>query len=327
MAKWDFGKKPNRKSEATFTSKIINHTTYQLTPLLKKSLSGTGVAIVTPFTSQHQIDFNALANIIEFLIQGGVQYIVSLGTTGETPVLDASEKKDILQFTYQQVAGRIPVVAGIGGNNTRSVIEDLASYPLDQATAILSVSPSYNKPSQEGIYQHYKTIAESSPLPVILYNVPGRTGKNMTAATTLRLAELPNIAGIKEASGLMDQCALILKERPADFLVVSGEDALTLSQIAAGMDGVISVAANAFPAIFSQMVQHCLHNEFAQAQQLNNRLLHAYDLLFVENNPAGVKAFMYLQGLLQNQLRLPIVPLSQPVFEQVEACWNKINAA
>lgn len=299
----------------------------KLAPLLKKSLSGTGVAIVTPFNSQHQIDFNALANIIEFLIQGGVQYIVSLGTTGETPVLDASEKKDILQFTYQQVAGRIPVVAGIGGNNTRAVIEDLSTYPLEQATAILSVSPSYNKPSQEGIYQHYKAIAEASPLPVILYNVPGRTARNMLASTTLRLAELPNIAGIKEASGLMEQCALILKEKPADFLVVSGEDALTLSQIAAGMDGVISVAANAFPAIFSQMVQACLHNEFAQAQQLNNRLLHAYDLLFVENNPAGVKAFMYLQGLLENQLRLPLLALSKPVFDQVTACWKEINAA
>ena len=299
----------------------------KLAPLLKKTLSGTGVAIVTPFNSQHQIDFKALANIIEFLIQGGVQYIVSLGTTGETPVLDAAEKKDILQFTYQQVAGRIPVVAGIGGNNTRAVIEDLSSYPLEQATAILSVSPSYNKPSQEGIYQHYKAIAEASPLPIILYNVPGRTARNMLASTTLRLAELPNIAGIKEASGLMEQCALILKEKPADFLVVSGEDALTLSQIAAGMDGVISVAANAFPAIFSQMVQHCLHNEFAHAQQLNNRLLHAYDLLFVENNPAGVKAFMYLQGLLENQLRLPLLPLSKPVFDQVTACWKEMNAA
>ena len=326
MAKWDFGKKPNLNSYVAFTSKIINHTTYQLTPLLKKSLSGTGVAIVTPFNSQHQIDFTALSNIIEFLIQGGVQYIVSLGTTGETPVLDAAEKKDLLQITYQQVAGRVPVVAGIGGNNTRSVIEDFSTYPLDQATAILSVSPSYNKPSQEGIYQHYKAIAESSPLPVILYNVPARTGRNMTAATTLRLAELPNIAGIKEASGLMEQCALILKEKPADFLIVSGEDALTLSQIAAGMDGVISVAANAFPAIFSQMVQHCLHNEFAQAQQLNNRLLHAYDLLFVENNPAGVKAFMYLQGLLENQLRLPLVPLSEPVFTQVATCWKQMSA-
>ena len=299
---------------------------FKLAPLLKKSLSGTGVAIVTPFNSQHQIDFKALANIIEFLIQGGVQYIVSLGTTGETPVLDAAEKKDILQFTYQQVAGRIPVVAGIGGNNTRAVIEDLSSYPLEQATAILSVSPSYNKPSQEGIYQHYKAIAEASPLPIILYNVPGRTARNMLASTTLRLAELPNIAGIKEASGLMEQCALILKEKPADFLVVSGEDALTLSQIAAGMDGVISVAANAFPAIFSQMVQACLHNEFTLAQQLNNRLLHAYDLLFVENNPAGVKAFMYLQGLLENQLRLPLLPLSENVFEQVSACWKEMNA-
>ena len=288
-------------------------------------MSGTGVAIVTPFSEKHDIDFPALGKIIDFLIEGGVNYIVTLGTTGETPVLDAAEKKDILQFTYQQVAGRVPVVVGIGGNDTRSVVRDVAAYPLAGATAVLSVSPSYNKPSQEGIYQHYCAVADASPLPVILYNVPGRTARNMLASTTLRLAAHPNIAGIKEASGIMDQCALIIKEKPADFLVVSGEDALTMAQIAAGMDGVISVAANAFPKLFSQMVAYSLQQNFTEARAINDRLLKVYDLLFAENNPAGVKAFMYLQGLLQNELRLPLVPLSKPVWNEVEACWRNLQ--
>jgi 4-hydroxy-tetrahydrodipicolinate synthase len=288
-------------------------------------LRGTGVAIVTPFDEKEQIDFPALGNIINFLIKGGVEYIVSLGTTGETPVLDKSEKKDILQFTYETVAGRIPVVAGIGGNYTKAVIQELEQLPLDKAAAILSVSPAYNKPSQEGIYLHYRSMAESSPLPILLYNVPGRTGRNMTADTTLRLATLSNIVGIKEASGMMDQCAVILQEKPENFLVISGDDALSLPLLAAGMDGVISVAANAYPAAFSSMVRYCLEGNFYQARIINNRLLPVYDLLFAENNPAGVKAFLHLQGLLKNQLRLPLVPLSQPIFDNVQKCWEALQ--
>lgn len=290
-----------------------------------QQLRGTGVAIVTPFDEKEQIDFPALGKIINFLISGGVEYIVSLGTTGETPVLDKSEKKDILQFTYETVEGRIPVVAGIGGNYTKAVMQELEQLPLDKAAAILSVSPAYNKPSQEGIYLHYRSIAESSPLPLLLYNVPGRTGRNMTANTTLRLAELPNIAGIKEASGEMEQCALILKEKPENFLVISGDDALSLPLIAAGMDGVISVAANAYPAEFSTMVRHCLAGNFNEARTINNRLLPVYNLLFTENNPAGVKAFLHLEGLLKNQLRLPLVPLSQPVHDHVRNCWESLK--
>lgn len=288
-------------------------------------LRGTGVAIVTPFDEKEQIDFPALGNIINFLIKGGVEYIVSLGTTGETPVLDKSEKKDILQFTYETVAGRIPVVAGIGGNYTKAVIQELEQLPLDKAAAILSVSPAYNKPSQEGIYLHYRSVAESSPQPILLYNVPGRTGRNMTADTTLRLATLSNIVGIKEASGMMDQCAVILQEKPENFLVISGDDALSLPLLAAGMDGVISVAANAYPAAFSSMVRYCLAGNFDQARIINNRLLPVYDLLFAENNPAGVKAFLHLQGLLKNQLRLPLVPLSQPIFDNVQKCWEALQ--
>lgn len=288
-------------------------------------LRGTGVAIVTPFDEKEQIDFPALGNIINFLIKGGVEYIVSLGTTGETPVLDKSEKKDILQFTYEAVAGRIPVVAGIGGNYTKAVIQELEQLPLDKAAAILSVSPAYNKPSQEGIYLHYRSMAESSPLPILLYNVPGRTGRNMTADTTLRLAALSNVVGIKEASGMMDQCAVILQEKPENFLVISGDDALSLPLLAAGMDGVISVAANAYPAAFSSMVRYCLEGNFDQARIINNRLLSVYDLLFAENNPAGVKAFLHLEGLLKNQLRLPLVPLSQPIFDNVQKCWEALQ--
>lgn len=288
-------------------------------------LRGTGVAIVTPFDEKEQIDFPALGNIINFLIKGGVEYIVSLGTTGETPVLDKSEKKDILQFTYETVAGRIPVVAGIGGNYTKAVIQELEQLPLDKAAAILSVSPAYNKPSQEGIYLHYRSMAESSPLPILLYNVPGRTGRNMTADTTLRLAALSNVVGIKEASGMMDQCAVILQEKPENFLVISGDDALSLPLLAAGMDGVISVAANAYPAAFSSMVRYCLAGNFDEARIINNRLLPVYDLLFAENNPAGVKAFLHLQGLLKNQLRLPLVPLSQPIFHNVQKCWEALQ--
>lgn len=280
---------------------------------------------MTPFDEKEHIDFPALGNIIDFLIEGGVEYIVSLGTTGETPVLDKSEKKDILQYTYEKVAGRIPVVAGIGGNYTKAVVQEMEQLPLDKAASILSVSPAYNKPSQEGIYLHYRSVAESSPLPILLYNVPGRTGRNMTADTTLRLAALPNIVGIKEASGLMDQCAVILQEKPEHFLVISGDDALSLPLLAAGMDGVISVAANAFPTAFSTMVRHCLAGNFDEARIINNRLLQVYDLLFLENNPAGVKAFLHLQGLLKNQLRLPLVPLSQSVYENVRACWESLK--
>lgn len=293
--------------------------------MLYHLLRGTGVAIVTPFDEKEHIDFPALGNIIDFLIEGGVEYIVSLGTTGETPVLDKAEKKDILQYTYEKIEGRIPVVAGIGGNYTKAIVQEMEQLPLDKAAAILSVSPAYNKPSQEGIYLHYRSIAESSPLPILLYNVPGRTGRNMTADTTLRLAALPNIIGIKEASGLMDQCAVILQEKPEHFLVISGDDALSLPLLAAGMDGVISVAANAFPTAFSTMVRHCLAGNFDEARIINNRLLQVYDLLFVENNPAGVKAFLHLQGLLKNQLRLPLVPLSQSVYENVRDCWETLK--
>ena len=290
---------------------------------LRTQLQGTGVAIVTPFKSSMEVDFDALGKMINFNIENGVEYIVSLGTTGEAPTLDEEEKFDIINYTYEKVHGKVPVVIGIGGNNTREVMENLQSYPLDKATAVLSTSPYYNKPSQEGIFQHYKNIADASPKPVILYNVPGRTCSNITAETTLRLAEVPNIAGIKEASGNMVQCMHILRDRPDSFLVVSGDDHVTLPLIACGMDGVISVAANCFPKDFSAMVRFCLKGDFASARPLHYKCLEGNDLLFAENNPAGVKAFLYELGLIENILRLPVVPLSSSIHQKVKDFLQK----
>ena len=291
---------------------------------LRQKLQGTGVALVTPFTAELKVDFISLGKVIDAMILGGVEYLITLGTTGETPTLDKLEKLDIVNYTFEKVAGRVPVIVGIGGNNTAELINDLLHYPLEKAIAVLSASPNYNKPSQEGIFQHYKALAAASPKPIILYNVPGRTGRNMTAETTLRLAnEVPNIAGMKEAGGDMLQCMKILKDMPKDFLMVSGDDALALPQLACGMHGVISVAANAFPAEFSQMVRLCLQNKFPEAKEINDQLLEAYDLMFCENNPAGVKAFMAEQGLISNNVRLPVVPLSVGLFTKVKAYLNK----
>lgn len=287
---------------------------------LRNTLSGTGVAIITPFKSNGDVDFAALEKCIDHVIQNGVNYIVTLGTTGEAPTIDKAEKKDIIQFTYEKVNNRVPVVVGVGGNNTKALIEDLQSFPLEKATAVLSAAPYYSKPSQEGLFQHYKALAEASPKPIILYNVPGRTGRNMSAATTLRLAhDVANIAGIKEASGDLAQCMEIVKGKPTDFLVVSGDDNLVPAQIAIGMDGVISVAANCFTQSFCKMVQHCLKGEMDAANTIHNKLLEGYDLLFAENNPAGVKAFMAELGLIENHLRLPLVPLSKAWHEKVKA--------
>ena len=286
---------------------------------LKDTLRGTGVALVTPFSQKGAIDFNAFEALLEFVIRGGVEYLIPLGTTGETPTLEKSEKLDIINFVYEKVNNRVPVVVGVGGNNTKEVIKDLEDLPLDKATAILSTCPFYNKPSQEGIFQHYSAIAKNSPKPVILYNVPGRTGCNITAKTTLRLAhEVVNVGGIKEASGYMIQSMHILKERPKEFLVCSGDDHVTLPLIAAGMDGVISVAANCFPKDFSEMVRLCLANDYNGARGLHYKLLEGIDLLFAENNPAGVKAFLTEMGIIENYFRLPVVPLSSELHAQVK---------
>jgi len=287
---------------------------------VRDQLTGTGVALVTPFNEDGSVDFGSLQKLIDFVIDGGVNYVVTLGTTGETPTLSKEEKKDIINQTFHFVAGRVPVVVGIGGNNTSEIVKDIETLPIEKATAILSASPYYNKPSQEGLYQHYKALAASTNKPIILYNVPARTGSNIAASTTIRLAnEIENINGIKEASGNMMQCMQILRDKPQEFLVVSGDDALALGQIACGMRGVISVAANCFPKEFSEMVSHALEDNFDAARKINQALLQGYDILFAENNPAGVKAFLSELGVIKNNLRLPLVPLSEGVYKQVRA--------
>ena len=279
--------------------------------------------MVTPFQSDLSVDYTALEKIIDFVINGGVEYLVTMGTTGETPTLSKAEKKAIVQFTYGKVAGRIPVIVGVGGNNTNELVEELSTLPLDKATAVLSASPYYSKPSQEGLFQHYKTLAGASPRPLVLYNVPGRTGRNLTAATTIRLArEVKNIAGIKEASGDMAQCMEILRDRPEHFMVVSGDDALAFPQIAVGMEGVISVAANSWPRAFSDMVRLALKGDLKGAKTLNDRLIAGYELLFAENNPAGVKAAMSELRLIGNYVRLPLVPLSEGLQTKMREYTN-----
>jgi 4-hydroxy-tetrahydrodipicolinate synthase len=288
-------------------------------------LSGTGVALVTPFNSSMAIDEPALARVIEHVIAGGVDYIVTLGTTGETPTLSREEKIRVSRFTIDTVNNRVPVVVGAGGSDTREVIREIEKLPTDHAVAVLSASPYYSRPSQEGLYQHYKALASASPKPVLIYNVPSRTGRNVNVSTVLRLAELSNIGGIKEAGGDMAQCALILRDRPADFLVVSGDDALAFPQIAIGMHGVISVVANSFPQAFSSMTRAALSGDLKKAKKINDELIEGYELLFAENNPAGVKAALAELGLIENELRLPLVPLSKAYHDLLKKYLSSLK--
>jgi 4-hydroxy-tetrahydrodipicolinate synthase len=291
-----------------------------------EQLRGSGVALVTPFKADESIDWNALEKLIDHVITGGIDYVVSLGTTGETPTLSAEEKLDLIKFTFEKVNKRVPVVVGVGDYNTRDVVKRLETCPLDEAAAVLSVAPYYSKPSQEGIFQHYKAIAKASPKPVILYNVPGRTGRNMTAATTLRLArEVENIAAMKEASGDMVQCMQIIKDKPEGFLVISGDDALAMPQLACGMDGVISVAANYFAADFSAMVRAALANDLPLARTLHYKMQEAFDLMFAENNPAGIKAFLQHGGLMEQAFRLPVVPVSSELNGKIKSFLDKFK--
>lgn len=281
---------------------------------------GTGVAIITPFKSDGAVDHTALKNVIDHIINCGAEYIVSLGTTGETATLSSDEKKAVWETTISHVDGRVSLVAGLGGNNTLELVKEVQKFDSTGFDAILSVCPYYNKPTQEGIYQHYKAVAEDSVLPIILYNVPGRTGVNMTADTTLRLAhDFKNIIAMKEASGNFDQFNKIIKDKPADFLFLSGDDPITLPLIAMGAAGVISVIANALPGIFSTMVRMCLDGKFIEAQPLHHSLTEITSLCFVEGNPGGVKSAMKQLGLCSDTMRLPLVNVSQNTEDQIRA--------
>lgn len=277
---------------------------------MKTTLRGTGTALVTPFGPDGRIDFEALARVIDYIIESrGTDYLLALGSTAETPTLYLHERAVVAMFVRERIAGRVPLVVGVGGNSTSEVLDQLREFDLRGAAAILSVVPYYNKPSQEGIYQHFKTVADASPLPVILYNIPGRTGTNMTAETTLRLAhDFPDkIIGIKEASGNIEQMQAILDKRPKGFLVISGDDAMAIDLAERGGDGVISVATNAFPAKMKQAMDLALRGDFEAAKKAYEPLKEAVEALFEEGNPVGVKTALAQKGLILNHMRLPLV--------------------
>ena len=287
---------------------------------MAKKLSGTGVALITPFKQEGLVDYGALEKLLHFNMENGVNYFVVLGTTGESATLSNDEKREIWKFVADTVDEDIHLVAGIGGNNTAEVMDQLSDFNTDHYDAILSVSPYYNKPSQEGIYQHYMRLAEVSPLPIIIYNVPGRTSSNITAETTLRLARASQrFIGIKEASGNFSQIMRIVKERPKNFLVISGDDLITLPLISFGCDGVISVVAQAFPKDFSSMVDEALKGNFDAAQKLHYKLLDFMELFFAEGSPAGVKAALNILGICENVLRLPLVPVSDGLYKKIKS--------
>lgn len=287
---------------------------------------GTGVAMVTPFHKQGTIDFTALEKLIEHLIGGKVDYLVVQGTTAETATLTKEEKVAVSEFVVEIVNGRIPLVLGLGGNNTQEVINNLRTHDLEGYEAILVVTPYYNKPQQRGLYLHYKNVAGVSPLPVIMYNVPGRTSVNMTAETTLKLAEeLDNVIAIKEASGNFDQIMEIIQNKPKDFLVISGDDLLTLPLMAVGADGVISVTANAFPEEMSAMVRHCLKNEWAEAKNLHYKLADFTRAIFADGSPSGIKAALEAMNILSNNLRLPLVKVEKNHYNQISSLVSSIK--
>lgn len=286
-----------------------------------------GVALITPFKSDESVDYDALMRLVDYQVQNNTDFLCVLGTTAETPTLTDEEKRRIRQAVVQRVAGRIPILLGVGGNNTRAVVEALKTDDYDGVDAVLSVVPYYNKPSQEGIYQHYKAIAEARPdMPVVLYNVPGRTGVNMTAETTLRLArDFRNIVAVKEASGNITQMDDIIKNKPADFDVISGDDGITFPLITLGAVGVISVIGNAFPREFSRMVRLALQGDYANALAIHHRFAELFKLLFVDGNPAGVKAMLHAMGMVENKLRLPLVPTRITTFEAMRRILSELN--
>ena len=285
-----------------------------------------GIALITPFKSDGSIDYDALLRLVEYQIRNGVDFLCIMGTTAETPCLTADEKKKIKELIVERVAGRVPLLMGCGGNNTAAVVSDLKNSDWRGIDGVLSVCPYYNKPSQEGLYQHYKALAEATPLPIVLYNVPGRTGINMTAETTLRLArDFENIVAIKEASGNITQMDDIIKNKPANFDVISGDDGITFPLITLGAVGVISVIGNALPAEFSRMVRLALHGDYESARTIHHKFAELFKLLFVDGNPAGVKAMLNAMGMIENQLRLPLVPTRLTTMEKISAILKELD--
>ncbi len=277
--------------------------------MARNIFKGLGIALVTPFTVSGEVDYKAIQRLVEYQIQNGADFLCILATTGETPCLSAEEKDNIKKLVIETNRGRLPILMGCGGNNTRAVVEELKTSDWTGIDGVLSVCPFYNKPSQEGLYQHFKAIAEASPLPVVLYNVPGRTGINMKSETTVRLArDCENIVAVKEASGSLEQVDEIIKNKPERFDVISGDDALTFSMVASGAAGSISVIGNALPKEVSRMIRLEFRGEYEAARTIHHRFTELYSLLFVDGNPAGVKALLHEMGFIENVLRLPLVP-------------------
>lgn len=290
------------------------------------NLRGTGVALITPFTNQNKVDFIGLGRLLQYTIAEGVDYLVVNGTTAESVTLTKIERDEILAFVKKQVNNQVPIVYGVGGNCTEEVVESLTNINLAGVSAILSVSPYYNKPSQEGIFRHYTRIADAAPIPIILYNVPGRTASNISADTTIRLANHPNIIGTKEASGNLEQCMLIAKNKPDDFMLISGEDMLTLPMITIGAEGVISVLANAFPGKFSRMVRLGLGYNFNEASKILFDLVDLNPLMYEESNPVGIKAVLDLLGICGPNVRLPLVEASAALREKLSRLLQPAEA-
>lgn len=281
-------------------------------------LKGTGVALVTPFQSNGAVDYPALENLITHVIKGGVDFVVALGTTAETPTLSTKEKQEILAAVVKACDGKLPVVCGLGGNNTEELVAQLREFDLHGVDAILSVTPYYNKPSQEGLYQHYKSVANATNKPIILYNVPGRTGCNLLPATAIRLAnDFKNIIAIKEASGNIVQCMELIQNKPDNFTVLSGDDNLAVAQMAIGMEGIISVAANCFTKEMTDVINLAIVGKFDKARKTFYKILPGIDLLFAEGNPAGVKNVLANMGICEQHLRLPLVPVSEPTANKI----------
>jgi 4-hydroxy-tetrahydrodipicolinate synthase len=291
----------------------------------KHPFAGTGVAIVTPFLENGDIDVASLEKLVNHMVDGGVEYIVSLGTTGENPTLNKEERQQVYSLVNQFNKGRIQLVAGIGGNDTRAVVQSMKTFDLTGYSAILSVSPYYNKPNNEGLFQHYKAINDNAPLPVIMYNVPGRTGMNVNVATTLRIArECKNIIATKEASGNIDQIMQIIKEKPEGFEVISGDDGITLPIMACGAIGVISVVGNAYPQLISDMVRLCLEGKFIDARPAHEKMLPLISSMFAEGNPSGIKAYLSELGITKNTFRLPVVGVSDPLLQSIRSLIKSI---
>ncbi len=285
---------------------------------MKTNFIGTGVAVITPFCDDKSVDFIALGKIINHLINGGVNYLVIMGTTGESATLSQSEKDEILEFAKKETAGRVPIMYGIGGNDTAEVVEKIKTANLKGVDGILCVAPYYNKPNQEGLYQHFAAIAIACPIQIVLYNIPGRTGINMQPELVIRLAnDFENITAIKEACGSVDQIMQVVKQKPVDFTVISGDDGLTLPLISVGVEGVISVAANAFPKEVSEMVNLGLNGKFAEASKIHYKLLDSVANMFAEGSPGGVKSYLSQMGIIKNELRLPMVPASDKLSEKI----------